>query len=431
VRIFKIICAMTGLIYGQNMETFRLDSILQQYGEFGGRLVFINESKDFVLENDKKTVDEIFIKDGTIIRKQVIQKMFTPLKGAHSIPTAENILAAVRTSYPFIANRTQLHYGRLEDKKLGVLVDLESNFNSHFSGIAGVGKQDNESWGVAGELNIHLENAWQTATTTDLIWKKNEGASQYILFSHKDPYPFSLPFGTKVEFVQDLREDEYVHTITKGAFSVRLNNQGLWYFGGNREELSPTVVGDSMGISSFSSESISMEYIGDARNDRWLPTKGLFWHLQGEAGIATIIQKSLSYRFDLIFDKLFYLNEKFSLQTQFWNRAVWNEGNASVHEGQFIRYGGHNSLRGFQEDIFKSDFVSISNFNLLFVPSRMLHLYAFTDIAFDKKFDFKFSSGLGMRQKTKYSVMEISFGWPMEEAFSRGKVHVKFTSLLD
>ncbi len=103
MRIFKIICAMTGLIYGQNMETFRLDSILQQYGEFGGRLVFINESKDFVLENDKKTVDEIFIKDGTIIRKQVIQKMFTPLKGAHSIPTAENILAAVRTSYPFIA----------------------------------------------------------------------------------------------------------------------------------------------------------------------------------------------------------------------------------------------------------------------------------------------------------------------------------------
>ena len=114
---------------------------------------------------------------------------------------------------------------------------------------------------------------------TDLVWKRNGEESQYILFKHEEPYIYGLPFGTKVEFVQDLRNREYVYTNSNGAFALQFGRGGKWYFGGGKESIKPTAYGDSLGIESLKAQTFNMEYFSDGRNDRWLPTKGIFINL--------------------------------------------------------------------------------------------------------------------------------------------------------
>jgi len=87
-----------------------------------------------------------------------------------------------------------------------------------------------------------------------------------------------------------------------------------------------------------------------------------------------------------------------------------------------------NTFRGYQEDIFTSDMINIISLDMLFTPTEQLQIFSFGDMSMPT---IPMSVGFGLRQLTANSVMEVSFGWPVDEAFSAGKVHVKFTSLLD
>jgi hypothetical protein len=119
-----------------------------------------------------------------------------------------------------------------------------------------------------------------------------------------------------------------------------------------------------------------------------------------------------------------------SLRFKLWSGIVLDEGQ-EIHVGQKIRYGGINTLRGYQEDIFANGIINITSLDLLFTPNEHFQLFAFGDKAYQDVYDIPLSLGFGLRQRTENYVMEVSFGWPVDEAFSGGKVHVKFTSLLN
>lgn len=422
-------------IYERSSIISQFDSILVGNGEFGGKLVLIeHESSPSVLFNyeshdEQKTIDEILFQKETDVNTPVLQQMFSNLTQAHSVESAQTIVNELRTGYPFIPSDVHLNYGLMDNDKLGVLVDFNPEFNSHFSGIAGAGRQADQGWDITGEIDIHLENTWRTANMTDLVWKRNGKESQYILFKHEEPYIYGLPFGTKVEFVQDLRNREYVYTNSIGAFALQFGRGGKWYFGGGKESIKPTAYGDSLGIESLKAQTFNMEYFSDGRNDRWLPTKGFFLNMKTHIGLVNESNQkdNLVIRLQLHIEEFLSLSKRTALRFKFWNGIVWDK-DKEIHIGQKIRYGGNNTFRGYQEDIFASVNINIISLDMLFTPSEHLQLFAFGDKSIPI---IPMSLGFGLRQHTTNSFMEVSFGWPVDEAFPGGKVHVKFTSLLD
>ncbi len=418
---------------GQISILSQLDSILVGNGEFGGILTEINidSSSDtlinYEINNNGKTIDEIVFQKDPNVNMHVLQQMFSKITKAHSYNSAQTIVKELRTSYPFIPSNILLNYGLMNNDRLGVLVNFKPEFNSHFSGIAGAGRQDDRRWDIAGEVDIHLENTWRTANITDLVWKRNGDESQYILFKHEEPYLAGLPFGAKLELIQDLRNREYVYTNSSGAFSVQLGQRGKWYFGGGKESIKPTAYGISMGIQSSKAQTFTIEYFSDGRNDRWLPTKGFFLNMKTHIGrvIETKQKNNLVGQLQFHIEEFLSISERIALRFKFWNGLVLDSEN---HVGQKIRYGGMNTFRGYQEDIFTSDKINIISLDMLFTPTEQLQIFSFGDMSMPT---IPMSVGFGLRQLTTNSVMEVSFGWSVDEAFSAGKVHVKFTSLLD
>lgn len=449
VRIFNIIIlSQLSFLLGQNVSLIvdekpflnqHVDSVkhvlsnhLINRGYFGGKLILVENDQEkltYHFINESKAIDELSFSRSISIHDNILERIFSPLYKMDHTKSEKQFVRKIRSSYPFIPENVKINFGRVEHDHLGALIDFTPDFNSHFSGIIGAIQNNEKKWDYSGEIDIRLENIWQTASTTEITWKRQNEDSQYTRFMHEEPYPFGLPFGVKFEFSQDFRDGNYVLNKTYGAFSV-INKSGKWYLGGIKEKLAPTTKGDSLGIKSFRSESFSITFTGDNRNDRWLPTKGSFLDVSTEIG--EINRKGLTFRFNMLFEKLVSLSNYISVQMKFQNSAVRNSGEIeNVYVGQMIRYGGHNSLRGYQEDIFRDDFVSIYNVNILFIPNNNMQLYPFADMAFNDEFTLKYSRGFGFRQRTRNSVIEISFGWPRDEAFSAGKVHVKFTSLLD
>lgn len=422
-------------IYERSSIISQFDSILVGNGEFGGKLVLVeHESSSSVLFNyethdERKTIDEILFQKETDVNTPVLQQMFSNLTQAHSVASAQTIVNELHTGYPFIPSDIHLNYGLMDNEKLGVLVDFNPAFNSHFSGIAGAGRQADQAWAVTGEIDIHLENTWRTANMTDLVWKRNGEESQYILFKHEEPYIYGLPFGTKVEFVQDLRNREYVYTNSNGAFALQFGRGGKWYFGGGKESIKPTAYGDSLGIESLKAQTFNMEYFSDGRNDRWLPTKGIFINLIYQIGLANENQskENLTTRRHIFVEEYFSLTRRSVLRIKLWNSKVWTK-DIDVHKGKMILYGGINTLRGYNEDVFRSEIINIISFDLFMKLTNNLQFFTFCDKSIPS---VPLSFGLGIKQKSTNSFIEITFGWPVDEAFSGGKVHVKFTSLLD
>lgn len=429
VRIFSILLVSIQCIFGQSYDEQQLDSILYEHGEFGGYFILKNSNHP-EFKSREKYIDEIMVKDASINNK-VIQRIFNPLTKSYSIQYSNQTLSHIRSRYPFIPDATDINYGLLEDEQLGVFMIFDPDFNSHFSGIGGVGKVDGGSWNAAGEINVHLENTWATATITDIFWKKTENEDQFILLSHEDPFPYGLPFGYKVEFIQDLQNELFVHNISRGSFSIQLNNNGLWYFGGSKEELTPMNSADSLEIGSFRSESIFANYKMDTRNDRWMPLKGTAFDMTFEGGSISEDGQELSLKINLHLIQYLKINPNLSLKISSWDRGVWVNEKSTIHQGMMIKYGGHGTLRGYNENMFKSQAVSITKFDLLFTFSKTFHLYSFFDHSSNYEHTNAHSYGVGIRQKTQNALIDISFAWPVDESFSGGKVHIKFTSLLD
>lgn len=448
VRIFKIIFLLLySVSLGQTISVFvdekpifdqQIDSIEQvlsddliRRGYFGGKMILSENNRDrlsYQFVNDSKVIDELSFSPSIPINADILEKMFSPLYRINQVNSIGSFERRLHSGYSFIPDDSMITFGRVDDTKLGAFIDFVPEFNSHFSGIIGAINNDNGNWSYSGEVEMRLENSWRTASATDMIWKRYNEESQYIRFAHEEPYPLGLPFGVKIEYDQDFRDGDYVLNKTTGAFSV-INKSGKWYFGGSKEVLAPTVKGDSAGIESFHSESFSMTFISDSRNDRWLPTGGYFLEVNTEIGEMNKIGST--FKFNMIIEELLSLTNHFSVQLKLNNSGVWNSDKIeSVHEGQLIRYGGYNSIRGYEEDILKSDLVSVLNGNILFIPNNSIQLYPFVDLAYNYG-SVEYSRGFGIRQRTNTSVLEISFGWPGDVAFSAGKVHVKFTSLLD
>ena len=83
----------------------------------------------------------------------------------------DNIKDMIINKYYFISSRPDISLGRYLDNRLGMVIGLEPEFNSQFSGVIGAIKDVNNDWNLNGELDIQLENLWNTMESFSFFWR--------------------------------------------------------------------------------------------------------------------------------------------------------------------------------------------------------------------------------------------------------------------
>ncbi|MFQ6606632.1 MAG: hypothetical protein ACE5DP_03120 [Fidelibacterota bacterium] len=414
-----------------------LDSLLQKEQDWVGYYRLVNFTTTgnihamYRYGQEVVVIDSLYLRNEVPITPAIQRRFFQSLLGKQPGEEAQRALGGIQGAYSFLTKDVGLAYGLTRKNRLVAVVDYTPEFTSHISGILGANRNADREWIVTGEMAVYLENLWRTASITEVNWKRKDPQSQILFFRHEEPHPLALPFGVALSFSQELWEGEYVYHSRSGSVVSLIPPYGQWRLGGKQSGVVTTARGDSLGIVSFQAQSVYLQTEGENRDRRWLPTRGGYWQLRLEAGQQTDPDRSQAYvQYDVQVGKLWPYGKNWSLHTSSWGEGTWT-ANGVVHRGQKVRYGGTNTLRGYQEDLLLSDRVLIPQLEWIYHARKDLQLLFFSEVALQKEYQpLPFAYGLGLKQIQGATILEVWFGMGRGDTPATGKLHVKFTSQL-
>ena len=165
----------------------------------------------------------------------------------------------------------------------------------------------------------------------------------------------------------------------------------------------------------------------DKRNSRWLPHSGQFFEIEMTFG-----------KFNDPLGKTTMLESKFQFQKykDIGNSVIMilSQGesiflnNRQLNLAKKVKYGGVNTIRGYSEDQFASEWILIQTFEWLFGNLEQSQSFIFLDIPTVSNYSIHPCYGLCLRQFKGTIALDISIGFSKRSA--GGKIHIKFSSKL-
>ncbi len=409
--------------------TRQLDSLLNRYDDpsIQYRLEHLDQHKNlgavYSVVKSRIQIDSLVFSERNYFTPGIQQRLFSRLVGTRPWSETQRTMRNIINTYSFLNQNTQYSLGRFGGDQLAAVVSAAPDFASHFSGIIGLSNDDRMGWQATGQLDLHLENAWKTAGTVDINWRRKDNLSQNINLAFEEPYLLALPIGISAAFRQNLDQGLYAQRETSAGIIVPMAVQGRWQIGMDQFKVIPTAKGDSTGILPRKGRLLYLNGAGDRRDDRWRPRSGIVWTLYlafGENRTAGSTDRLGRYRVEI--DAYGRLTQSWLFHPTLWLKGSVNRG--LEHVAEQVRYGGAAVLRGYQEDFFTSDWVLIPQLEMVYLAGNNLRLFSFLDIALQDAYDqVPIGYGIGLVQRTPGSLIEVSYGLARGDRLALGKLH--------
>jgi hypothetical protein len=302
-----------------------------------------------------------------------------------------------------------------------IYVYLEKQNSNNFDGFVGFNTNTNQKLTLSGYLNLQLENILNSGEEFKLNWKNNGDNQTSFNTSLEIPYIFSSPLGLKGQINIFKQDSTFQNTKTALEASYFLKYNTRIYIG--RETTSSSDIQNSNNelISDFNSEFFTGSFLyskGDL-NNFMNPIKASVSLKLGigkreNTSTLTADNSNKQNYIELKTAYTFYINTKnhFSTKATFHNL---NSKDYGVNE--LYRFGGINSIRGFQENSLqaKTYFILTTEYRYLLNPNfyinTILDYGVYNLPKTNRVVDYNkniISTGLGFSLLTKTGMLGIS-----------------------
>ncbi len=316
---------------------------------------------------------------------------------------------------------------------------VEEKNTNMFDGILGYVPKRNDIDGyLTGYVKIDLRNIFGTERAFGFEWRKIDRYSQFFDVKYKEPWLFGFPLNLKLSVTQRTQDTSYVQRNYGAVFeylaTAKLKASLLYSY----EETIPFETADvNVEHAKFNTSGVNFYY--DNRDDILIPSKGFIINTTFKYSKKSILDKpdetgteSFSqYRAEA--DLAGFLRVyKFSIAALGVHfRGL--EGDA-IEISDLYRFGGTNTLRGFNEDIFYGNIISWANLEYRLLLSRDSYVFTFFDSGYYKnkiaenadaflRENFTYGYGAGISFSSGIGIMKISFALGEGDSFSQGKIH--------
>lgn len=242
---------------------------------------------------------------------------------------------------------------------------------------------------ITGELNLNLLNTLNRGEQLKINWQSIQEKTQSLKSSFSYPYLFNTSFGVKGKFNLYKRDSTFLDLL--GGISVLYYLSQHHYIEGFYNNITNTKLLGADNNPTFSK-------IGDAKTNLYglgytyqqldylpNPSRGMNISLSMSSGARNYrlndtlpYQKSTTYRGELSIEYFVPLAKRHVL------RAM-NEFNFysadEIFQNELSRFGGLNSLRGFNEDELYSSTFNVSTLEYRFLLDRNSNVFAFYNLA--------------------------------------------------
>ncbi len=324
------------------------------------------------------------------------------------------------------------------DNKADVYIYLKKKKANLFNGLIGFipDKNNDNKLSFTGDINLNLLNNFGKGENIFLKWTRPEKSSQKLDAGFDLPYVFKSPFSLQSNFYLDKRDTVFMKISGKFGvgFSFR-NTDKITAFVRKKQSL---LLSQSTDTSNFKDSEVllfGMSYRTEKTDYFFNPSRGYFFDAVFSGGNRKISEEEDEY-YEVSIFAAYYMPIRQNFVLKLASDTKYAFPDRKFYENELFDLGGFNSLRGFDENRFKTSAFSVLTLEARYLYERNSNVFAFFNIAGfkgsqdEKTINIPYGFGVGTNLSTKAGIFSISYALGTLSGnylqFSDSKIHIGY-----
>ncbi|PKA83469.1 outer membrane protein assembly factor BamA [Ulvibacter sp. MAR_2010_11] len=315
---------------------------------------------------------------------------------------------------------------------------LKKQNNNLFDGILGFStNEESNKLEFNGYLNLELNNNLNYGEQLLINYKSDGNEQQNFRVKVNLPYLFKSPFGAGAELKIFKRDSSFVTTEQQIRVTYQLNPASSAYLGYKGYESSNLldVAFGGIAIEDYTSRfAISGINFTKQQKSPLFPIK-TFLSIDTEIGTRKLKStKEAQQRFATLTNHILNLNYKNAIFIQNSTSVLLSD---TYITNELFRFGGINTMRGFDENSIDASFFSVLNTEYRYIANPTIYIHSIIDLGYfeNRIFNQKeklYSFGIGFGLQTKAGIFKLNLANGNSDSqnftFSNTKIHLSLSS---
>ncbi|RZJ70017.1 hypothetical protein [Flavobacterium sp.] len=295
-----------------------------------------------------------------------------------------------------------------------VYVYVEKAKPSRFDGLIGFANDEaNSKLVFSGYLDLLLVNFVNTGEEFSLYWKSDGKEQRTFNASIELPYIFKSRFGVKAALNIFKQDSTFQNTKTAIDIGYYFNYNTRLYLGYQSTESSDIQNQNNFSINDYENRfaTVNLDYIDYKIDDFLFPEKTRLFFKVGIGSRDSNLQKNSQLFAEANLRHNFYLNDKNIVNVKSLNYYLSSD---TYIINELYRFGGINSIRGFQESSLQANFLSsiLTEYRYVLAPNLYVHSIIdygyFVDETSNRR-DSLLGLGFGFGLQTKTGLLNLVY----------------------
>ena len=317
-----------------------------------------------------------------------------------------------------------------------VYVYLEKSKPNKFDGYIGFSNDNNSKLAFNGYLDLLLANVMNAGEEFSLYWKSDSGNQKTFNLGIEVPYIFKSPFSIKASLNIFKQDSIFQNTRTAIDLGYFFNYNSRIYLGYQSVESSDIQNINNTIISDYKNSFATTNYeFIDYQNSNFLfPEKSKISAKMGFGSRNSNLNSNKQLFATIDLSHSLFLNEKNCVNIKSWNYYLQSD---KYIINELYRFGGINSIRGFNENSLQANMFSsvLTEYRYVLAPSIYVHSimdYGYYKDTVNSKSGTLLGLGFGFGLLTKNGLFKIVYanGSTKDQTIklSNSIVHISFKS---
>lgn len=316
---------------------------------------------------------------------------------------------------------------------------LEKSNSNTFDGFLGFGtNEETNKLEFDGYLNLKLINNLNYGESFRLFYKSDENDQQTFETAISLPYIFNTPIGIDL-LLRIFKKDSSFTTVNQSArLHYQINSKHKIY-GGIVSTESNNLLSDNntnASILDYKTQyyTLAYQFLQPQYNNLLFPLKSKLYIETGFGNRKTDLNKQSQSQFSIDALKIFQLNIKNSVFMRINGSNLISD---TFFENELLRFGGINSIRGFEENSLFASLFGIINTEYRFQLNNNIYIHSIFDAGYfeNKTLNTKeklYGYGFGFGILTKSGLLRFNYANGKNEntsfKLSNSKIHLSLTA---
>ena len=311
---------------------------------------------------------------------------------------------------------------------------LEKIRRNSFDGFISFDSEENSGKiNIQGYAKISLNNTFNTGEKINFDFKSQKNQDRSLNSNFIFPYFLGSPFNLKYSLNLIQKDSSYTSNENSIDLELNLNKVKVGIGFQKNESYSDSQIEF---VENFNSKlyNVSSEYYIPDSDDKLISEKFKLLVKYGSGKKIQLNNESHLNKFKLELFKKFNFSSRFKLQSSFAREKI---NSKNLVNNELIRFGGSESIRGFDDNSIFADGYTLLATNLNFYLNDTIYIYGIFDLAnytnsildLDQNI---YSGGIGFSTLTENGVISINYSkgnnWGNSFNLKNAKINVIFTT---